>query len=607
MEKDQLSRKLAVILHADVVGSTALVQKNETLAHQRIQTSFNKLSETIESYGGLTREIRGDALVAEFSRASDAVIAAIAFQGLNEASNASIDADFKARLRIGISMGEVIIADKTITGTGVVLAQRLEQLADSGGVVVQGSVSETVPTRMPFEFESLGEQLVKGFDQPVRAFSVSLKGGNVLPPPETGNASPADEHIDIQAPVKLSRDLYESLIGGKFELPNKPSIAILPFKNMSGDADQEHFSDGMTEDLITSLSRLSDLIVIASTSTFAYKGQAVDIRLIGRELGVRHVLEGSIRKSGDQLRITAQLIDAQSGDHVWAERYDRKLESLFEVQDEITHKIAFEMNVRLIRGKWSSRGTKNIKAWEYFVQAYPLLESFVREDVLAAKPLLEQAISLDNNYAEAWAMLGIMYWQESAWNWSLDPEQSMQAAIDASQKSLAADPQSPGGYELLATISMSLGDLEKAVAMGRKAYELAPGSSETMATLADLLIEAGQINDGLQLIKKAIRYSPFPPGWYLLALGVGLHLSGKNDEAIFALNLAIERQPGSHLPLLWLASALVELQRPDDARLIVDRVLEIEPEFSAVRWAERFYSETHAHLKDNLFTAGFTK
>ena len=604
---DRLSRKLAVILHADVVGSTSLVQKNETLAHERIQAAFQKFSETIKSYGGITRELRGDALVAEFDRASDAVTAALAFQVLNGEFNSTLDDDIQPQARIGISLGEVIIADNTITGAGVVLAQRLEQLAETGGVVVQGSVSETVPSRMPFEFENLGEQLVKGFDQPVRAFSVSLEAGKVLPPPETSDASQTDEHVDTQAPVKLSQDLYEILIGGKLELPDRPSIAILPFKNMSGDADQEHFADGMTEDLITSLSRLPDLIVIASTSTFAYKGQAVDIRQVGCELGVRHVLEGSIRKSGDQLRITAQLIDAQGGDHVWAERYDRKLEGLFEVQDEITYKIAFEMNVRLVRGKWASPGTKSIRAWESFMQAYPLLESFVREDVFAAKPLLEQAISLDKNYAAAWAMLGFMYWQESVWNWSLDPEESMQAAIDASQKCLAADPQSPGAYELLAYISMSLGDLEKAVVMGQKAYELAPGSSETMASLADLLIESGQIDEGLLLIKKAIRYSPFPPGWYLMALGVGFHLSGKNDQAIFALNLAVERQPGSHLPLLWLASALVELQRLDDARLMVDQVLEIEPEFSAVRWAGKFFSATHAHLKDNLFTAGFQK
>ena len=605
MGKDQLSRKLAVILHADVVGSTVLVHQDEALAHQRIQTVFTNFSETIESYGGLAREIRGDALVAEFSRASDAVIAASVFQDLNEASNASIEDDIKPQLRIGISLGEVIIADKTITGTGVVLAQRLEQLADSGGIVVQGSVSETVPSRMPFKFESLGEQLFKGFDQPIRAFSVSLEAGKVLPSPESDDAAQTDEHVDIQAPVKLSQDLYEALMGRGIELPDRPSIAILPFKNMSGDTDQEHFADGMTEDLITSLSRLPDLIVIASTSTFAYKGQAVDIRQVGRELGVRHVLEGGIRKGGDQVRITAQLIDAQSGDHVWAERYDRKLEGFFDVQDEITHKIALEMNVQLIRGKWISAGTKSIKAWESFMQAYPLLESFVREDVLAARPLLEQAISLDSNYSDAWAMLGIMHWQESVWNWSADPEQSMQAAIDASQKSLAADSQSPAAYELLATISMSLGELGKAIAMGQNAYELAPGGSETMATLADLLIEAGRIKEGLLLIKKAIRYSPFPPGWYLMALGVGFHLSKKNEEAILALDLAIERQPGSHLPLLWLTSALVELQRLDDARLIVDKVLEIEPGFSATSWAERFYSASHAHLKDNLLAAGF--
>jgi class 3 adenylate cyclase len=274
VEKKQLSRKLAVILHADVVGSTSLVQKNETLAHGRVQAVFHRFSETINSYGGITRELRGDALVAEFERASDAVPAALAFQVINGEFNSRFDDDIRPQLRIGISLGEVIIADNTITGAGVVLAQRLEQLADPGGAVVQGSVAETIPARMPFEFDSLGEQMLKGFDQPVRAFAVKLRPGEELPEPE-GSTTP------------------QKSASTTLEILDKPSIAVLPFNNMSGDPEQEFFADGIAEDIITALSRFHDLLVIARNSSFVYRGTSVDMRQVGRELNVQYVLEGS--------------------------------------------------------------------------------------------------------------------------------------------------------------------------------------------------------------------------------------------------------------------------------------------------------------------------
>ena len=247
------SRKLAVILHADVVGSTELVQRDESVAHERIQDSFRRFSETIKAYGGITQEIRGDALVAEFARASDAVTAAMAFQIENADSNTQLGGEIQPELRIGISLGEVIIADNTVTGAGIVLAQRLEQLAVPGGVVVQGSVSETVPGRLPFNFESLGEQSLKGFDQPVRAFVVQLMPGEQIPESETSAATPGIGTNDAHQRPPL-------------ELPDKPSIVVLPFTNMSSDPEQEYFSDGVSEDITTDLSKMSGLFVIARNS-----------------------------------------------------------------------------------------------------------------------------------------------------------------------------------------------------------------------------------------------------------------------------------------------------------------------------------------------------
>ena len=610
MEKDQLSRKLAVILHADVVGSTSLVHQNETLAHERIQSAFQHFSKTINSYGGTTRELRGDALVAEFERASDAVCAALAFQTDQSEYLAQFNDSIKPRLRVGIAMGEVIIADNTITGAGVVLAQRLEQLSESGGVVVQGSVFETVPTRMPFEFDYLGEQALKGFDNSVRTFSVRLQSGGNLPAPESNKAPQKSEQNEPQGLVKLSPESYEAITGERLELPDKPSIAVLPFQNMSDDPQQEFFSDGISEDIITTLSRVPDLIVIARNSTFVYKGRAVDVRQVGKELGVKHVLEGSVRKSGDRLRITSQLVDTQSGNHLWAERYDRKLDDIFTIQDEITRNIVTELQVKLGVGELVravASGTKNIEAWELMIRAGPLSDSVVRDDAMLAKQLAKQALEIDSDYSYAWSLLGWIYWQESVFKWTTEPEKSMQMAFDAAQKSLTSGGQDPEGYTLLGHVYLVRGDSKKAIEMCERAIEISPGNSYGVALLANVLIDSGRIVEGIKYIKKAIRLCPFPPGWYISLLGAGYHLHGDNDVAIYTLQKAIERESGSHLPRLWLASALVELGKLDEAHAVSKAVLDIEPNFSAVSWANSFKSKSHANLKDNLFAAGFSE
>ena len=606
---EQLSRKLAVILHADVVDSTSLVQQNEALAHKRIQATFHKFSETIKSYGGTAREIRGDALVAKFDRASDTVSAALAFQDLNGKFNSTLDDDIQPQLRIGISLGEVIIADNTLTGAGVVLAQRLEQLAEPGGVVVQGSVSDTVPIRMPFEFESLGEQVVKGFDQPVRAFSVSLRSGEEFPTPELDLPSSSAEKEYSNTVPELSLDSYEALIGERLELPVEPSIAVLPFKNVSGDPDQEFFADGMSEDIITILTRVPDLIVIARNSTLVYKGRVIDIRQVGRELGVRHVLEGSIRKSNERIRVSAQLVNTLSGDTIWAEQYDRTLENIFDIQDEITRNIVVELQVKLGTGELSrltASGTGNVQAWEFVMQAGVLVEAHSPDDTELARQLAKRALELDKNYSHAWVILGWVYWQESVFKWSSNPERSMQMAYEAAQKAISVDADHPSAYSLLGSIYMVRGDKSEAIEMCRKAIEISPGNSYSVAYLANVLIDIGQITEGIQKMKRAIRLCPFPPVWYFTLLGTGYHLSGNNEAAIIALSLALKRDSNSYFARLWLASTLIEMGRPDEARAVSQAAFEVEPNFSALSWAENFKSESHARLKGNLIAAGFS-
>jgi TolB-like protein/Tfp pilus assembly protein PilF len=387
-----------------------------------------------------------------------------------------------------------------------------------------------------------------------------------------------------------------------------PSIAVLPFQNMSGDPEQDYFADGMSEEIITALSRIPDLVVISRNSTFIYKGQAVDVRQVGLELDVGYVLEGSIRKMDDRVRITAQLVNTQSGDHVWAERYDRNLDDIFAVQDEITHNIVVELQIKLVTGEYSrlmAKGTNSIEAWELVIRSVPLSETHVREDAMLAKQLLGRALELDNNYAAAWSLLGWIYWEEAVWEWSSEPEKSMQMAFDAAQKSLSLDEHHPDSYSLLGHIFMERGDTNQAISMCEKATELAPGDAEALALLANILVYSGRVKEGNLKIQKALRLCPFPPPWYSVLLGVSFHLEGDNEAAISALERGIEREPESNLGRPWLASILVEMGRLDEARVVTKAALDIDPTFSILRWSRMFKAKSRARLKGNLITAGF--
>ncbi|MFT5393708.1 MAG: adenylate cyclase, partial [Gammaproteobacteria bacterium] len=363
---DSPARRLAVMLHTDVIGSTALVHLDEGLAHERIQDAFRRFSLTIEEYGGKTLEMRGDALLAEFGRASDAVCAALSFQAANTDFNDSLTDKVRAQLRVGLSLGEVIIADDTVTGVGVVLAQRLEQLATAGGVVIQGAVCEAVPTRFPFDYESLGERDLKGFDRPIRAFAVFLQDGQVIPPPESATPAPSQESYGAPEPDVI-------------ELPDKPSIAVLPFENLSSDPEQDFFADGVAGDIITGLGRIRQFFVIARNTTFSYKGKRTDAKTVAGELGVRYVLEGTVRKAGNRVRVSAQLTEGATSSQLWAERYDRELLDIFDVQDEITENVIGAIEPELTRAEWERAKAKkpeSLEAWDYVVRAISLMMEF---------------------------------------------------------------------------------------------------------------------------------------------------------------------------------------------------------------------------------------
>ncbi len=594
MSQAPLSRKLAVIVHADIVGSTTLVQHNETVAHERIQSAFRRFAEIIESYGGSTRELRGDALIAEYERASDAVAAALAFQQANGSHNEGLEDEIRPELRIGISMGEVVIADGTVTGAGVVLAQRLEQLAETGGVVVQGSVAETVPGRMPFEYADLGEQRLKGFEQPVKAFAATLKPGQTVPAPETSKPVAGIEP-DRRAPA------------------DKPSIAVLPFDNMSNDPEQDYFADGIVEDIITALSHIKQWRVVARNSSFVYKGQNVDIRDVAEKLGVRYVLEGSVRKGGNRVRITGQLIDAETGTHVWADHFDGDLEDIFELQDRVTVSVvgAIEPSLRMAEIERSKRKPPHdMDAYDLYLRALPELHAMRPERNKQALDYLHRATELDPDYALALAHLAWAYEERLTRAWGNYGEDDKAASIAMARRAMAADRDDALVLVLSGfVLAMIARDYDQGLQAVKRAHEINPNIAFVTFMTGAVMLICDQAEEGLELVEDAIRVSPGDPGVFFFYTSLALaHLCcGRPAEAFEYSKQAESIYDGWDTTYRVMASALAYLDRLDEARIAVDKLLELAPNVTISGLRERWplrNKETLEMILEGLSRAG---
>jgi TolB-like protein/class 3 adenylate cyclase/rhodanese-related sulfurtransferase len=587
MEKDHLSRKLAVIIHADVVDSTALVRLDETITHERIQDTFRRFSETIRNHGGIAHEIRGDALVAEFARASDAISAALDFQSANSSYIEGLQDEIRPVVRVGIAMGEVVVANNTVTGEGIVLAQRLEQLASPGGVCIQGAAYETVPKRLPVEYEDLGELELKGFDDPVRVYRVELSPGESIPLPRPPTRRKKIRQrlvpalaliVGIMAVILVITNLFQpaavseepaSLARMAFPLPDKPSIAVLPFINMSADAEQEYFVDGLTDDLITDLSKLPGLFVVARNSTFTYKGKSVKVRQVAEELGVRYVLEGNVRRADDKVRINVQLIDATTGGHKWTERYDGSLVEIFALQDKITRSIVAELALKLTVGeqqRQAKKGTNSPEAQDAFFKGRAHYQLFTPDDLAKAIPYLESAIELDPGFAQAHAVLAATYfgiwdniWAESTGVSYDDAFKKAKFHIDQAMK----DP-TPLAHRIKSRQLEWEQRFDEALAEAESAIILDPNDPNGYEAMGLLQVNLGRADDGLEYIKKAMRLDPQSD--YLWSLGWALFHLERYDEAAATFHRATKTNPDYHWTYLLLAATYGHLGRENEAR-----------------------------------------
>jgi len=606
MAKESLSGKLAVILHADVAGSTALVQLDEKLAHERIQDAFGRFSETIEKYQGHVVELRGDALLAEFERASDAVIAALAFQAEHANFIAQLDDDLKPAVRIGIALGEVIIADNTITGAGVVLAQRVEQLAKPGGLCITGAIHEALPQRMPFEHENLGEQELKGFGEPVRVYSVKLKAGAELPEPtkvsET-EKSPVIQWVKTAIVIALLfggglaawfqpwAPEYEPASVAKMAipLPDKPSIAVLPFTNMSSDAEQEYFSDGITEDIITDLSKISGLFVVARNSTFTYKGHAVKIRQVAEELGVRYVLEGSVRRSQDKIRITAQLIDALKGNHIWAERYDRELKDVFSVQSDVARQVAKVLAVTLKANeneRLFQKYTTSIDAYNVFLQARRTVDRPSKDNILRGEKLFSRVIELDPNFAGGYAGLSFNYSVQVRFQYSPSPTTHLERAFELAEQAVKVDRDYAWGHIALGGAHLANGDAAAAVDAMRQALTLEPNGYEANLFMGFYLQFAGEAAVAVEHLMLANRLSPVVTVRDLAFMSWAQFMNRNYAEVLRISSKRDRKFPGRWNPnrSVGIAATYTLLERPEEAAAIVKALLDTHPNFNLSQW-----------------------
>jgi adenylate cyclase len=567
-----LERRLAAILAADVVGYSRLMGADEAGTLQRLKSLRKELVQPrITERKGRIVKLMGDGLLAEFPSVVEAVQCAVHIQESMIGRESGLPDERRIRLRIGVNLGDIIVEGSDIYGDGVNVAARLEGLAKPGGICVSGTVFDHVKGKVSLDFADLGEQQVKNIDQPVRVYGVALDSR-----PDTNDGADT-----ITGPA------------AGLEPPAKPSIAVLPFINMSGDPEQEYFADGITEDIITELSRSRELFVIARNSSFAFKGPAVKVEEIARTLGVTYVVEGSVRKAGNRLRVTAQLIEVTTRSHLWADRYDRELADVFTIQDEITRSIVG----RLVAGIEADRlrmahrkPTASMDAYDCYLRAKALTEKFRVENIDDEIAMYERAIQLDPSFARANAWLSFAYLRR--W-WNKDEDADLRAACAASRRAVDLDDNDSVCHCAQGFTSLN----ERKFDYARRHFELAlalnPNDADTQAQFCMLLLFTGEPDEAIRRLGDAMQYNPLHPTWYYEVLGYSHFAARRYEEAVTAFRMILDPEP--HV-LAILAGCLTALGQTDEAKIERAKLLEAQPAFRIDRWVETEPWQSEADL-----------
>jgi adenylate cyclase len=575
--EERVQRRLAAILAADVVGYSRMMSRDEGGTLSRLKTLRREIFEPkTKQYGGRIFKTTGDGAFVEFKSVVDAVKSASDIQESLAVRNVDISEDQKILLRIGISLGDVIVEGSDLYGNGVNVASRMEGLAEPGGICVSGNVHEHIGRSLDVHFEDLGEQVVKNIDQPVRCYRTHPK-----------------DDARQEAPL--------------MPVPEKSSIAVLPFQNMSGDPEQEYFADGIAEDIITDLSKISSLFVVARNSSFAYKGKAVDVREISRALGATYVLEGSVRRGGNKLRINAQLIDAGTGGHLWAERYDGDLNDIFALQDSITSQIvsALELNLTSVdRERIEHKRTHSVEAYDLYLRGRSEYHQYKPDHGEAPARYLERAIEIDPDFADAYGYLS--YCRFRAWvNAAPGSDGAMEHAYELAQKAVDLDDRSSVALTRLAWVLAFMKRFDEAIPLFEKALDLDPNDAGAYAAYGMILVFWGDPERGFRTNEKAFQIDAIaPPNWYLHRALAQFGMR-QYDDALQSLATVTERAPNFIVGRAVLACLCSEMERPKEAADQIEFILRQVPSYS-VEIAKRYFCYRHEENLERVL-AGLRK
>ncbi|MFC1878069.1 adenylate/guanylate cyclase domain-containing protein [Thermodesulfobacteriota bacterium] len=579
--EQRVTRKLRAILSADVKGYSILMADDEVFTIKTIKEYRDIMSRCIEQHNGRVVDSPGDNVLSEFASAVDAVQCAVEIQKQLKKENDRLVEDKRLEFRIGVNIGDVVQDEDRIYGDGVNIASRIEGLADPAGICVSRSAYDQIKKKLGFGFEYLGEHPVKNISEPVRVYK-----------------------------VLMDSDSPKALVDEPLELPDRPSIAVLPFDNMSGDQSQEYFSDGLTEQIINGLCKVSNLFVIGRNSSFAYKGKSISTKHIAHELGVKYILEGSVQRAGDRVRITAQLIDATTDYHLWSESYDRNLSDIFALQDEITMQLISAMTIKLTSGEqarlWKV-GTTNIQAFDKLMRGSEYFSRNNEKDNKQARQYFKEAINIDDAYDFAYVLLGYTHILDLFFGWSKSPLQSFEEAEKNAEKALALNDSFDLAHTLLGWNYVFKRQHDEAIKKGERAIELSPNGAEAHAHLALFLIFSGKTELAIKLLKRAFRLNPIPPTYYYDFLAIAHRNNGQYEKAIELCKKGLSGNPDNLSVYLTLTISYSLFNYTEEANKAAEEVLRIDPNFSLEYYAKTIpykHQETGDKYVEALRKAG---
>ena len=626
MTQEGLTRKLTAILSADAEGYSRLMGDDEDSTIRTLTSYIETMRTCIQDHRGRVVDAPGDNLLAEFASVVDAVSCAAAVQKRLFELNAKLPEKRKMQFRIGINLGDVVAEGDRIYGDGVNIAARLEGLAEGGGICISRSAYDQVKNKLDLGYKYLGEHTVKNIADPVRVYRVLMKpeaAGKVF-----GEKRPRliQWTLGVVAVSVLilgatavaiwyfyfrsapSPETAASTLKTAFPISEIPAIAVLPFKNLSEDPEQEYFSDGITNDIITDLSKFRNLFVIASNTVFTFKGKSVKITELGKELSVQYVLEGSVQEAGQRVRINARLIDATTGNQIWAQRYDRSKKDLFTLQDEIIQTIVRTLEFKIETAELARvmhKDTTNYQAYDYLIRGTWYRLQSTRSSIRKARQMFEKAIELDSQYASAYTALGWCYHLQVEFGWTEFIEQTSQRAVSLAQKALSLDDFQPSAHELLGSIYIRQGQYDLAIAELQQALDLNPNDALFHSEMGEVLLYSGQTDAAIKFMETGLRFNPRPaPGIYM-ELGLAYYLKERYDDAVRILQQGLAKKPDFVGHLIVLTAAYAQLGRAEDAKLSAQKVLRRHPFFEVESYATIFQNlSNRKHLRDGLWKAG---